>query len=76
MALNINCQICHVCVLDMRKPVLRIVNIECTDQHAHPRRLLSAFVIGLVESIISKLTTGIGKLVSVGEQDGLNLTWP
>ena len=34
------------------------VNNKCTDQPAHPRRLISALVIRLLESILSKLTMG------------------
>ena len=48
-----------------------------TDQPAHPPSLISAFVICILESSISKLaTSGISffKLVSVAEQAGLNLT--
>ena len=47
------------------------------DQPAHPRRLISAFVIRFLESIISKLATSeisIFLLVSVAEETGLNLT--
>ena len=32
-------------------------NNKGADQHAHPRRLISAFVIPLLESIISRLAT-------------------
>ena len=47
------------------------------DQPAHPRSLISAFVIRFVESIICKFATGefsIFKLVSVPEENGLKLT--
>ena len=47
------------------------------DQPAHPRRLISAFVIRILESIIYGLATGqisSFKLVFVAEQAGLNLT--
>ena len=46
------------------------------DQPVHPRNLISAFVIRLLESIIYKLTTGeiaIFYLVSVAEESGLKL---
>ena len=46
------------------------------DQPAHLRRLISAFVIRLLESIISKLASSkisIFKLVSVAEETGLSL---
>ena len=47
-----------------------------TDQPVHPRSLISAFVIRLLESIICKLATdkiSIFKLVSVAEETGLKL---
>ena len=47
------------------------------DQPAHPRCLISAFVIRCLESIISKLTTNgdsIILLAYVAKQAGLNLT--
>ena len=47
------------------------------DQPAHPCRLISAFVIRFLESIIYGLATGqisSFKLVFVAEQTGLNLT--
>ena len=60
------------------KPVFRgFANNTGADQPAHSRRLVSAFVIRLLESIISKLDTGeisIFYLVSVVEETGLNLT--
>ena len=46
------------------------------DQPAHPRRLVSAFVIHFLESVISKLDTGeisIFYLVPVAEETGLSL---
>ena len=46
------------------------------DQPAHPRRLISAFVIHVLKSIISKLATGeilFFYLVSVAEETGLKL---
>ena len=52
-------------------------NNKGTDQPAHPRSLISAFVIGLLESYISRLATSkisIFKLVSVAEETGLSLT--
>ena len=56
-----------------------VANNTGADQPAHPRRLISAFVISFLESIIRKLGTGelfILQLhvVSVAEQAGLNLT--
>ena len=63
--------------LTMRKPVWGFANNKCTDQPAHPRSLISAFVIRLLESIIPRLVTiqnSIFELVSVAEQAGLNTT--
>ena len=61
-----------------KKPWLRgFENNKDTDQPAHPHRLISAFVIRILESIISKLASRkipIFKLVSVAVQAGLNLT--
>ena len=57
------------------KPYLRgFANNKGADQPAHPRRLISAFVIRCLESIISKLAIGessILKLVSVAEESGV-----
>ena len=53
-------------------------NNKGTDQHAHPRRLIRDFVIPLLESIISRLTTSkISNfmLVSVAEKADLSLTF-
>ena len=42
-----------------KEPCLPVfANIKGADQPAHPRSLISAFVIRLLESIISKLATG------------------
>ena len=49
------------------------------DQPAHPLSLISAFVIRLLESVISKLATSeisIFQLVSVAEGTGLSLAFP
>ena len=35
----------------------KVANNKCADQPAHPRSLISAFVIRLLESIISRLAT-------------------
>ena len=48
-------QMSHV----MRKPVLPYANNKGADQHAHPRSLISAFVIRCLDSIMS--------LVSISE---------
>ena len=45
--------------LDVRKPVFRgFANNTGADQPAHPCSLISAFVIGFLEGIISRLATG------------------
>ena len=57
--------------------LLGFANNTGADQPAHPRRLISAFVIRFLERIISKLATSelsIFLLVSVAEETGLNLT--
>ena len=43
--------------LDERKPVFWFVNKKRRDQPAHLRRLIRAFVIRFLESVISKLAT-------------------
>ena len=60
------------CVLTQIRHILDLpsvfANNKCADQPAHPRRLISGFVIRDAESIISKLGTGkifIEKLVYV-----------
>ena len=53
-------------------------NKKGADQTAHPQRLISAFVIRLVESIASKLARreiAIFYVVAVAEQAGLGMTW-
>ena len=48
-------------------------------QPAHPRSLISVFVIRFLGSIICKLVTGeisIFKLVTVAEMTGLKFAWP
>ena len=55
-----------------------LANIKGADQPAHLRSLISAFVIRLLESNISKLAAReilIFLLVSVAEQADLNLTF-
>ena len=50
---------------------LGIANNKGADQPAHPRSLISTFIIQILESIISKLATGeisIFKLASVAEE--------
>ena len=62
--------------LNARKPVFgEFANNKGADQPAHRSSLISAFVISLLESIISRLATSeISKLVPVPEQAGLNTT--
>ena len=46
--------------LDARKPVFGFFsNNTGADQPAHPRSLISAFVIRMLDSIICKLATGV-----------------
>ena len=55
-----------------------VANNKGADQPAHPRSLISAFVIPLLESIISKLATSeisIFWLDSVAEDTGLSLVF-
>ena len=55
----------------------RFANNKGADQPAHPRSLISAFVIRFLESIISKLAASeisIFELVPDAQQAGLNLT--
>ena len=63
--------------LDAKKTCLRgFANNKGVDQPAHQRRLISAFVIRLLETIISKLATSeisFFYLVSVAEETGLSL---
>ena len=64
--------------LNASKPVFEgLRTTKAQIQPAHPRRLISAFVIRLLESIISIPATSeisIFYLVSVAEQADLNLT--
>ena len=53
-----------------------LTNITGADQPVHPRRLISAFVIRFLESIVSNLATGeisTFYLVSVAEETCLNI---
>ena len=42
---------------DVRKPVVGFTNIKGTDQPAHLHSLISAYVLSIMESIISELAT-------------------
>ena len=44
--------------LNARKPVFGVANNTDSDQPAHPRSLISAFVIRFLKSIICNLATG------------------
>ena len=63
----------------MRKPVFFFwpyANNKCTDQPAHPRSLISAFVIHCLDSIIPQVSISkisSPQLVSVAEQTGLSI---
>ena len=58
--------------------VMSYANNKGADQPAHPRRLISAFVVRCLDSIMSLISeTKISSLVlaSVAEQASLSLTW-
>ena len=62
----------------MRKPVLPYANNKVADQPAHPRSLISAFVIRHLDSIIPVVSLSeISSLyiASVAAQAGLSLPW-
>ena len=62
----------------MRKPIMPYANNKCADQPAHPRSLISTFVVRFLDSIVHMLAKSkISRLqlVSVAEQAGLSLTW-
>ena len=65
--------------LDTRKTCLGgFVNNKGADQPVHPCSLINAFVISLLENIISKFATSkisLSQLVSVAEQADLGMTW-
>ena len=62
----------------MRKLVMSYANNKGADQPAHPRSLISAFVVCFLDSVMSlvsvtKLSSFM--LASVAEQASLSLTW-
>ena len=62
----------------MRKPVYACGNNKGADQPAHPRSLISTFVVHCLDIIIPLLAKAKHSrpyLVSVAEQAGLSLTW-
>ena len=70
---------CHNIQLSqaMRKHVL-YANNKSADQSAHPRSLISAFVVRCLDSVMSLVSvTKISSLMlaSVAEQASLSLTW-
>ena len=61
-----------------RKPVFAYANNKGADQPAHPRSLISAFVVRYLDSIIPRLAIAeLSRLylISEAEQTGLSLTW-
>ena len=62
----------------MRKRLMPYANNKGADQPAHPRSLISTFVVRCLDSIICILAlskVSRFQLASVAEQAGLNLTW-
>ena len=62
----------------MRKPVLAYANNKGADQPAHPRSLISAFVVCFLDSITSLVSLSeISRLslASEAEQADLSPTW-
>ena len=62
----------------MRKPVLPHANNKGTDQPAHPRSLISTFVVRCLDSIrplVSISETSSLYLAPVAAQTGLSLHW-
>ena len=53
----------------MKNPVLPYANNKGADRHAHPRSLISAFVVRCLDSIIPVY------LASVTAQAGMGLSW-
>ena len=63
---------------DSRNLILLYANSKGANQSAHPRSLISAFVVRFLEHIMTLLAMrkiSILKLVSVAEKTGSNLTW-
>ena len=62
----------------MRKPVMSYGNNKGADQPAHPRRLISTFVVRCLDSVIPLVFISEFSslyLDSVAAQAGLSLTW-
>ena len=61
----------------MRKPVLSYANNKGADQPAHPRSLITTFVVRCLDSIILVSISEISSLylASMAAQAGLSLTW-
>ena len=64
--------------MQKKKLFMPYANNKVADQPAHPRSLISAFVVRCLESIIPLLAIAdisLPQLISVAEQAGLSLTW-
>ena len=64
--------------LVMTNSVFGFANHKCADQAAHPRSLISAYVIHRMERFTSKLATSkiaIFYIVSVADKAGLGPAW-
>ena len=60
----------------MRKPVLPYANNKGADQPAHPRSLISAFVVRCLDSLIPLLAINVAEItISSVEQEGLSFNW-
>ena len=59
----------------MRKRVLCHANNKDADQSAHPRSLISAFVVRCLDSVMAQTKISSLILASVVEQASLSLTW-
>ena len=62
----------------MRKRLISYANNKGADQPAHPRSLISAFVVRCLDSVMSLVSViKISNLMlaSAAEQAGLSLTW-
>ena len=78
--LRMNCALIKIFEMShvMRKLVLAICEQQSTDQPAHPRSLISTFVVRYWDSIIpyfAKYKISRLYLVSIAEQASLSLTW-
>ena len=73
---------CSVCIFEPgheKMCLMSYANNKGADQPAHPRSLISAFVVRCLDSIISLVSIAkISRiqLSSVAEQASLSVTWP